>query len=92
MFVPEWYTQGVNEILTVTEAAKFLKKHPETIRRWIEVKRLTAKKLSAGKNGIYAILRNDLLELAVKETMENKSREVKPHHQIVSSNQGHLPL
>lgn len=91
-FCFEWYTQEMNEILTVAEAGKFLKKHPETIRRWIEAKRLPAKKLASGKYGIYAILRNDLLELAVKETLEKKSREVKPHHPLIPTIQTHLPI
>lgn len=82
----------MNEILTATEAATFLKKHPDTIRRWIEGKKLPARKLSAGKNGIYAILRNDLLELAVSETFEKRSRSKVRKPVAEPSQQVHLPL
>jgi len=67
----------VKEIVTVKEAAAFLRKHPDTIRHWIETKVLRARKLSAGKNGIYAIARNDLLELMVSGTIEQKFKEKK---------------
>ncbi len=67
----------MNEIVTVKEAAAFLQKHPATIRHWIETKILHARKLSAGRNGIYAIARNDLLELMVSGTIEQKLKEKK---------------
>jgi len=64
----------VKEILTVSEAARFLKKHPGTIRRWIERKILTARKISAGGTGVFVILKNDLLELAVSMVLKHKIR------------------
>lgn len=82
----------MNDILTVQEAANFLKKHPDTIRRWIEGKKLLAKKLAAGKSGVYAILRNDLLEMAVSETIEKKSKAKVRKHAAEPSQQVHLPL
>lgn len=65
----------MKDIVTVEEAAGFLHKHPETIRRWIEEKKLKARHLAAGGHGIYAILRSDLLEFAVAETIEKKEQE-----------------
>lgn len=67
----------MKEIVTVAEAAAFLQKHPATIRHWIEAKLLRARKLSAGKYGIYAITRSDLLELMVAGTIEQKLKEKK---------------
>ena len=67
----------MKEIVTVKEAAAFLRKHPATIRHWIEAKILRARKLSVGKNGIYAIARSDLLELMVAGTIERKLKEKK---------------
>lgn len=64
----------MNDIVTVEEAATFLHKHPGTIRRWIEGNKLKARHLSAGGHGIYAILRNDLLEFMVAETIEKKEK------------------
>jgi excisionase family DNA binding protein len=55
----------IKDILTVKEAARVLKKHPATIRRWIKERKLAATKLS-GKYGIYLILRSDLLEFMVQ--------------------------
>ncbi len=84
----------MNEILTVKEAATFLRKHPGTIRRWIEEKQLRARKLSAGKNGIWAILRNDLLELAVTDSIERKARmkKTQKHADNNKTSQVQLPL
>ncbi|HLD25313.1 MAG TPA: helix-turn-helix domain-containing protein [Patescibacteria group bacterium] len=79
----------MNDIITVEEAAIFLHKHPDTIRRWIEVGKLKARHLSAGGHGIYAILRSDLLELAVSGSLE--ARE-KAHHTKPSGTQKALPL
>ncbi len=59
----------LKNILTVKEAAKVLKKHPGTIRRWIREKRLPATKLS-GKYGIYLITREDILEFMIQGLME----------------------
>jgi excisionase family DNA binding protein len=73
----------VNEILTVTEAASFLKKHPHTVRRWILAKKLRAKKIAAGGSGVFAILKNDLLEYVVSRSVKqesiNKTRKNSPH-------------
>jgi len=55
----------LKDFLTVKEAAKVLKKHPGTIRRWIRERRLPAQKLG-GKYGIYLIPRNDLLEFMIQ--------------------------
>lgn len=73
----------MNDIITVEEAALFLHKHPGTIRRWIETKKLKARRLSAGGHGIYAILRNDLLELAVSGALEAKEKII-PHQSVPS--------
>jgi excisionase family DNA binding protein len=79
----------MNDIVTVEEAAQFLHKHPDTIRRWIESKKLKARHLSAGGHGIYAILRSDLLELVVSGSLA--ARE-KAHHPKVPGTQKALPL
>jgi excisionase family DNA binding protein len=72
------YTQAaVKDIITVEEAARFLHKHPDTIRRWIDAKVLRARHLSAGSHGIYAILRSDLLEHAIAETFHRKEKAPK---------------
>ena len=57
--------------MTVKEAAKYLKKHPATIRRFIRSRKLKATKL-AGKFGIYIIDRSDLLEFMMSKVMEEK--------------------
>ncbi|MBI5019319.1 helix-turn-helix domain-containing protein [Candidatus Gottesmanbacteria bacterium] len=80
----------MQDIVTVDEAATFLHKHPDTIRRWIETKKLKARRLSAGGHGIYAILRNDLLELIVSGSLEAKEKPVV--HPKVPDNQRTLPL
>lgn len=59
----------LKNILTVKEAAKVLKKHPATIRRWIKEKKLPATKLS-GKYGIFLITREDILEFMIQGLME----------------------
>lgn len=83
----------MNEIVTVEEAATFLHKHPGTIRRWIEGNKLKARHLAAGGHGIYAILRNDLLEFMVAETIEKKEKiKHAPHHREPPSPQTRLPL
>jgi len=51
----------VNEILTVKQAAKYLKKSPSSVRRIIRQKKLKATKL-AGKYGVYLIARSDMME------------------------------
>ncbi len=83
----------MEDIVTVEEAAKFLQKHPGTIRRWIDEKKLKARHLSAGGHGIYAMLRSDLLEFVVAETIEEKKKlKVKPRHKEPPSSQVTLPL
>lgn len=82
----------MKEIVTVKEAAAFLHKHPDTIRRWIEEKTLHARKLSAGKNGIYAITRSDLLELAVSNTLERNAQQKRKRSHPSPSAQVHLPI
>lgn len=66
----------MQEILTVSEAAAYLKKHPTTIRRWILHNRLKARKISAGGEGVYVLLKTDVLEFAVAE-MVKKERKIK---------------
>jgi excisionase family DNA binding protein len=61
----------MKEYLTVKEAAKYLKKHPSTIRRWIKERKLRAEKI-AGKYGVYLISRSDLLEFMMSKVMEKK--------------------
>ena len=81
----------MNEILTVAEAAAFLKKHPGTIRRWITNKQLKARKVSAGGTGVYVILKNDLLEFSIAE-MVKKEHSVKRSVPRPSSKQEILPI
>jgi len=67
----------VKEILTVSETARFLTKHPDTIRRWIERKILPARKIASGGKGVFAILKSDLLEFAVSTVLKHKIRKGK---------------
>lgn len=84
---------AMKDIVTVEEAAKFLHKHPDTIRRWIEAKGLKARHLSAGSHGIYAILRNDLLEFAVSASVKESERRIKKKpHQPAIPPQPTLPI
>ena len=57
--------------MTVKEVAKYLKRHPATIRRLINSRKLKATKL-AGKFGVYIIARADLLEYMMSKVMEEK--------------------
>ena len=57
--------------MTVKEAAKYLKRHPATIRRLIHSRKIKATKL-AGKFGVYIIARADLLEYMMSKGMEEK--------------------
>lgn len=68
----------MKEILTVSETARFLHKHPDTVRRWIERKILPARKIASGGKGVFAILKNDLLELAVSIVLRHQPRVRKP--------------
>jgi excisionase family DNA binding protein len=61
----------MKDYLTLKEAAKYLKKHPSTLRRWIKEKKLKATKL-AGKYGVFVIDRNDLMEFMMTKVMQEK--------------------
>lgn len=63
--------------MTVSEAAAYLKKHPTTIRRWIIHKRLKARKISAGGEGVYVMLKTDILEFAITAMVKKERRIVK---------------
>lgn len=63
--------------MTVAETAAYLKKHPTTIRRWILNKRLKARKISAGGEGVYVLLKTDVLEFAVTEMVKKERRVLK---------------
>jgi excisionase family DNA binding protein len=67
----------MNEILTVSEAAAFLKKHPGTIRRWILDKKLKSRKIPAGGTGVFVILKNDLLEFSISTMVKAERKEKK---------------
>jgi excisionase family DNA binding protein len=58
----------VKEYLTVKEVAKYLKKHPASVRRLIRARKLKAQKL-AGKYGVYIVTRSDLLEFMMSKVM-----------------------
>jgi len=68
---------AVKEILTVSETARFLQKHPDTIRRWIERKILPARKIAAGGKGVFVLLKHDVLEFAVSTVLKHKPRKEK---------------
>jgi excisionase family DNA binding protein len=80
----------VNDILTVQEAALFLKKHPGTIRRWIFDKKLKAKRIPAGGTGVYVILKTDLLEFAIEKMVHAERTEHKTKNVTPPSNQESL--
>ncbi|MFC1625729.1 helix-turn-helix domain-containing protein [Patescibacteria group bacterium] len=61
----------MKDYLTVKEAAKYLKKSPSTVRRFIKEKKLVANKL-AGIYGVFIITRSDLLEFMMTKVMEEK--------------------
>ncbi|MBU1326943.1 helix-turn-helix domain-containing protein [Patescibacteria group bacterium] len=84
----------MNDILTVKEAAQFLKKYPGTIRRWIIKKKLRARKIEAGGSGVFVILKNDLLEFALFEAVRKESgRKPSPKHpETPPSAQVQLPI
>jgi len=89
----EYTATAVNEILTVAEAARFLNKHPDTIRRWILSKKLKARKIPAGGEGVFVLLKTDLLEFSI-EKMVRAQRKEKPRKKprIPSSGQETLPI
>lgn len=62
----------MKDYLTVKEAAKYLKKHPATVRRLIHSRKLKAQKI-AGKYGVYLIDRSDLLEFMMSKVIEETS-------------------
>jgi len=74
----------VKEILTVSETARFLQKHPCTIRRWIERKILPARKIAAGGKGVFVLLKHDVLEFAVSTVLKHKTRNEKDAKQFPS--------
>jgi len=79
------YTTGaVNEILTVKEAAQFLKKHPGTIRRWIISKKLKARRIPAGGTGVFVILKTDLLEFSIEKMVRLEHRAKKKAKKVTS--------
>lgn len=83
----------MKDIITVDEAARFLHKHPSTIRRWIETKQLKARHLSAGGHGIYVMLRSDLLEVMIAQSVAEKEKiPAKRSVEAPPSNQRALPL
>jgi excisionase family DNA binding protein len=79
----------MHDIITVSEAAEFLHKHPSTIRHWIETNKLKARHISAGGHGIYVIVRSDLLELVVSGTLETQTKHL---HEQMTSAQRRLPF
>lgn len=79
----------MQEILTVAEAAAYLKKHPTTIRRWIMSKRLKARKISAGGEGVFVLLKTDVLEFAVL-AMTRQERKTKKR--TLATTQEELPI
>jgi len=84
---------AMNEILTVSEAAEFLKKHPGTIRRWILAKKLKARKIPAGGTGVFVILKNDLLEFSIAKMVRQERKEKKETKPVAPpSGQESLPI
>ncbi len=75
---------AVKEILSVSETARFLNKHPDTIRRWIDKKILPARKISAGGTGVFVLLKYDVLEFAVSTVLKHQAREKKVMQQSSS--------
>jgi excisionase family DNA binding protein len=90
----EVYTTGcMNEILTVQEAASFLKKHPGTIRRWIISKKLKARKIPAGGTGVFVILKTDLLEFSIAKMVRAERKEKREAKKVTPpSGQETLPI
>ena len=83
----------MNEILTVAEAASFLKKHPGTIRRWIASKKLKARKISAGGTGVYVMLKTDLFEFSIAKLVKAGRKPKKETKKVTpSSGQETLPI
>lgn len=64
------------EFLTLRKAAKILKKHPATLRRYIKKRQLAATKL-AGKYGVYILTRGDVLEFMMKQMLEARKKTKK---------------
>ncbi len=84
----------MNEILTVTEAAEFLKKHPGTVRRWIIAKKLKARRIPAGGTGVFVILKNDLLEFSIAKMVRQEGKAQKETKTAITppSGQESLPI
>lgn len=74
----------MDDILTVSEAARFLGKNPGTVRRWITSGLLRGKRISAGGSGVYVLLKSDVLEWIVIRSASRKGTHVakKPTRQI----------
>ena len=88
------YTGGtMNEILTVSEAAQFLKKHPGTIRRWIIAKKLRARRIPAGGTGVFVLLKTDLLEFSIEKMVRAEHKTKKETKvAVLPSGQESLPI
>lgn len=84
----------MNDILTVAEAAQFLRKHPGTVRRWIIAKKLKARKVPAGGTGVFVILKNDLLEFSIAKMVraERKTKRETKTAVTPPSGQESLPI
>ena len=84
----------MKEILTVSETARFLQKHPCTIRLWIEKKILPARKIAAGGKGVFVLLKLDVLEFAVSTVLKHKprGRKASGYFRINHSTQRKLPI
>ncbi|MCL4359819.1 helix-turn-helix domain-containing protein [Patescibacteria group bacterium] len=66
----------MDDILTIAEAAEYLHKHADTLRRWVHNQRLPAKKIAAGGSGVWVILKTDLLECALSLSKRNRTKEL----------------
>jgi excisionase family DNA binding protein len=82
----------MNEILTVSEAAAFLKKHPGTVRRWILDKKLKSRKIPAGGTGVFVILRTDLLEFSISNMVKAENKTKKETKKVTPSPSGQETL
>ncbi|TKI06231.1 helix-turn-helix domain-containing protein [Martelella alba] len=68
-----------DEVFTLIEAAKFLKKSPRTVRSLIASKRLPAGKSGPNGGGVLEILRSDCIDYVRRKT----------HNQAVNAEDGH---
>ena len=59
------------DYLTVSEAAKYIGKHPDTVRRWLRDGSIKGKKLKGGKKqDRYVLLRTDVDEFLAKQRVD----------------------